>query len=174
GSATRVTDVQAGPGTVTLHGALHSDTGTVPFSVSFTERADGGVTADVDTGTSAGGDRDAEVVQWTGGRSYGAGVHGLGEQFDDIDLDGWLAPAAAREQCVVRGEQPLTLLADLASGGAGGTTSMTFAAWPPYVTDDLQGVRVSPGDEAAHAFAVGDTRQSGRVGLEVWSPSVQL
>ena len=73
-----------------------------------------------------------------------------------------------------RGEQPLTLLADLTNGGAGGTTSMTFAAWPTYVTDDLQGVRVSPGDEAAHAFAVGDTRQSDRVGLEVWSPSVQL
>ena len=173
-TAQRVTDVQAGPGTVTLRGDLHSDTGAVPFSVSFTERADGGVTADVDTGTSAGGDRDAEVVQWTGGRSDGAGVHGFGEQFDDFDLDGRLVPVVAREQGVGRGEQPLTLLADLTNGGAGGTTSMTFAAWPTYVTDDLQGVRVSPGDEAAHAFAVGDTRQSDRVGLEVWSPSVQL
>lgn len=173
-TAQRVTDVQAGPGTVTLHGDLHSDTGTVPFTVSFTERADGGVTADVDTGTSAGGDRDAAVVQWTGGRSDGAGVHGFGEQFDDFDLDGRLIPVVAREQGVGRGEQPLTLLADVTNGGAGGTTSMTFAAWPTYVTDDLQGVRVSPGDEAAHAFAVGDTRQSDRVGLEVWSPSVQL
>ena len=170
----RVTGVQATGGAVTLTGELASEGGAVPFTVSFTERSGGGVTADVDTGTAAGGDRNAEVVQWTGGRTPGAEVHGFGEQFDEFNLDGRLIPVVAREQGVGRGEQPLTLLADLSNGGAGGTTSMTFAAWPTYVTSDMQGVRVDPGDEAAHAFAIGDTRRPDTVGLEVWAPSMRL
>ncbi|MEH6621200.1 MAG: alpha-glucosidase [Dietzia maris] len=170
----QITAVESDPGTVTLRGDLHSDTGAVPFTVSFIERAEGGVSADVDTAAAAGGEQDTAVVQWTGGRSPGAAVHGFGEQFDDFNLDGRLIPVVAREQGVGRGEQPLTLLADVTNGGAGGTRSMTFASWPTYVTDDLQGVRVAPGDEAAHAFAIGDTRQPDRVGLEVWSPSMTL
>lgn len=173
-TAQRVTEVQTAPGGVTLSGDLVSESGALPFTVSFSERNDGGVIADVDTGIAAGGEQEAAVVQWTGGRSQGAAVHGFGEQFDDFDLDGRLIPVVAREQGVGRGEQPLTLLADVTNGGAGGTTSMTFAAWPTYVTSDLQGVRVEPGDEAAHAFAIGDTRQDDRVGLEVWSPSMRL
>ena len=172
-TAQQLTGVEAAPGSVTLTGDLVSADGAVPFTVSFTERADGGVAADVDTGaTSAGG--DDPVLQWIGGRSAGAGVHGFGEQFDDFNLDGRLVPVVAREQGVGRGEQPLTLLADVTNGGAGGTTSMTYAAWPSYVTGDLQGVRVDPDDEAAHAFAVGDTRTPDRVGLEVWAPSMRL
>lgn len=65
--------------------------------------------------TSAGG--DDPVLQWTGGRSGGTGVHGFGEQVDDFNLDGRLIPVVTREQGVGRSEQPLTLLATSLTAG---------------------------------------------------------
>lgn len=184
-TAQQITAVRSTGDGLTLSGELRSDAGSVPFIVGFGERVGGGVTVDAAAGggagvDAAGGDDRADddgavsVLQWTSGRSDGAGVHGFGEQFDSFNLDGRLIPIVAREQGVGRGEQPLTLLADLTNGGAGGTEAMTYAAWPTYVTDDLQGVRVDPADASAHMFAVGDTRQSRHVGLEVWSPTMRL
>lgn len=94
-------------------------------------------------------------------------VHGFGEQFTDVDLDGRLLPILVREQGVGRGEQPLTLLADVTNNGAGGTEDMTYAAWASWVTEDLRGVRLDPALPESHALAVADTRTGSRVGLEV-------
>ncbi|MGH3346661.1 MAG: alpha-glucosidase [Nocardioides sp.] len=105
-------------------------------------------------------------------RTEGAGVHGFGEQFDDFDLDGRLLPILVREQGVGRGDQPLTVLADLTSTSAGGDPTMTYAAWASWVTDDLRGVALAADEPASHAFAVADIRDPGRVGLEVWSSTV--
>src|SRR5699024_900408 len=91
-------------------------------------------------------------------RTDRAGVHGFGEQFTDFDLDGRLVPIIVREQGVGRGEQPLTLLADVTNHGAGGTEAMTYAAWASWVTEDLRGVRLDPDLPESHALAVADTR----------------
>lgn len=172
-TAQRITAVQFTDDGVRLSGDLLSDAGSASFTVGFAERVGGGVTVDVEAGGDDD-DKEVSVLQWTSGRTAGAGIHGFGEQFDSFDLDGKLIPVVAREQGVGRGEQPLTLLADLTNSGAGGTTAMTYAAWPTYITHDLQGVRIDPADEAVHAFAVGDTRQPERVGLEVWAPTMQI
>lgn len=169
-TAQRITGVTTDGGTVTLSGELNSDGRALPYTARFAERGDGGVTVDVAT---EGGPK-VSALQWTSARSANAGVHGFGEQFDDFDLSGKLIPVVAREQGVGRGEQPLTFLADTTNVGAGGTKAMTFAAWPSYVTDDLQGVRLDPADPASYAFAVGDTRDAKRVGLEVWAPTMRL
>src|SRR3546814_6404556 len=50
---------------------------------------------------------------------------------------------------------------------------MTYAAWSTFVTDDLRKVRLDPEVEQSHAFAVADTRDPGRVGLEVWAPRLR-
>ena len=44
---------------------------------------------------------------------------------------------------------------DLTNGGAGGTESMTYAAWPTFVTGDMRGVRLSPAAKSSYSFAVG-------------------
>src|SRR5699024_5010212 len=80
---------------------------------------------------------------------------------------GRLVPSIVREQGVGRGEQPLTLLADVTNHGAGGTEEMTYAAWASWVTDDLHGVRLDPALPESHALAVADTRTADQVGLEI-------
>src|SRR3546814_14825750 len=50
---------------------------------------------------------------------------------------------------------------------------MTYAAWSTFVTDDLRKVRLDPEVEQSHAFAVADTSDPGRVGLEVWAPRLR-
>ncbi|WP_420112418.1 alpha-glucosidase [Pseudactinotalea sp.] len=94
-------------------------------------------------------------------------VHGFGEQFTDFDLDGALLPILVREQGVGRGEQPITVLADVTNHGAGGTREMTYAAWASWVSEDLRGVRLDPALPQSHALAVADMRTPSRVGLEL-------
>ena len=112
---------------------------------------------------------DATSLALWSGRTDRSAVHGFGEQFADFDLDGRLLPILVREQGVGRGEQPITILADVTNHGAGGTEEMTYAAQASWVTDDLRGVRLDPDLPVSHAPAVADTRTAGQVGLEVWT-----
>src|SRR5690625_1496049 len=114
-----------------------------------------------------GSSGDPTSLGFFSGRTGHAGVHGFGEQFTDFDLDGRLVPIIVREQGVGRGEQPLTLLADVTNHGAGGTEAMTYAAWASWVTEDLRGVRLDPDLPESHALAVADTRTVDQVGLEI-------
>src|SRR5699024_9396065 len=177
----RVSGVEVDAGSVELTGRLSgaADASDTPFTVAFSERPGGGVVADVDVadaGASSNIDSSdrPDVIHWTGARSPGAGVHGFGEQFDDFDLNGRLIPVVTREQGVGRGEQPLTFLADLTNNGAGATRAMTYATWRTYVTGARQGVRLDPEAESSYSFAVGDTRDADRVGLEVWSSEMRI
>ena len=150
---------------VRLTGRLGDEGDDVGWRVTVSPRPGGGALLDVEV-------RRADAVMLSSGRSEGAGVHGFGEQFDDFDLDDRLVPILVREQGVGRGDQPLTLLADLTNRSAGGDASMTYAAWASWVTDDLRGVALSPDEPESHAFAVADTRDPDRVALEVWAPSI--
>lgn len=178
--AQRLTDVEASPDSLTLTGVLTGDAaGELPYVVSFAPQPEGGVSVDVGVGSGSPEDDDEaatrpDVIHWTSARTEGAGVHGFGEQFDDFDLDGRLIPIVVREQGVGRGEQPLTFLANVTNHGAGGTHAMTYATWPTYVTDDLQGLRLDPRVESSSSFAIADTREPGQVGLDVWSPEMRI
>jgi alpha-glucosidase len=152
-------------GAVRLTGRIGDEGDDVAYRATVSPRAGGGVLLDVQV-------RRADAVMLSSGRSEGAGVHGFGEQFDDFDLDDRLVPILVREQGVGRGDQPLTLLADLTNHSAGGDASMTYAAWASWVTDDLRGVALAPDKPESHAFAVADTRDPDRVALEVWAPSI--
>ncbi len=131
--------------------------------------------------TDRGAMIDATLTSGSGATSLGffsartdhAGVHGFGEQFTDFDLDGRLLPIIVREQGVGRGEQPLTVLADVTNHGAGGTEAMTYAAWASWVTEDLRGVRLDPALPESHALAVADTRTPDQVGLEIQATRVR-
>ncbi|GEK79670.1 alpha-glucosidase [Agrococcus baldri] len=150
----------------TLEGRLRAGAHETPYELAI-----------VDDGarvTMAASVPAATSVALHSGRTERAGVHGFGEQFTDFDLDGRVIPLLVREQGVGRGLQPLSLLADLTNHAAGGTDLMTYAAWPSFATDDLRGLRVAPGSAAAHAFAVADLSAPGRVGVEVWNPSVTV
>lgn len=151
---------------VEIEGHLSGDGGTAAYTMVVRADAHG---AAIDVSTTA----DLSTVGLVSGRSAHAGVHGFGEQFTAFDLDGRLLPIVDREQGVGRGEQPITLLADLTNRGAGGHDEMTYAAWASWVTDDLRGVQLDPDRPESHAFAVADLRVPTRVGLEVWAPRLR-
>ncbi len=148
---------------VEITGRLSGIGNGAPYTVTVRPREAGGATIDVVT------DGGLYAVGLVSGRSEGAGVHGFGAQTAGWDLDGRLLPIVVREQGVGRGQQPLTFLADVTNGGAGGTEDMTYGAWSSFVTDDLRGLGLDPDEETSHAFAVADLRNPGRVVLEVWS-----
>ena len=114
--------------------------------------------------------RELDALTLVTGRSPDAGVHGFGEQYAPFDVSGRLLPIVVREQGVGRGEQPVTLLADLSNRGAGGNLSTTYAAWPSFVTADVRGVALDPDLPESHAYAVADTRRADTVGLTTWAP----
>lgn len=130
---------------------------------------DTGAALDVELGATDGA---TSLALWSS-REERAAVHGFGEQFADLDLDDRLLPIIVREQGVGRGEQPLTVLADITNHGAGGTDQMTYAVWPSWVTGDLRGVRLDPSRDASHALGVADTRSEGRVGIEMWATTLR-
>ena len=152
--------------TLTITGVLSGDGADAAYEMTLSPRPDGGVRLEVETED----EDDVTSLGLISGRSDGAGVHGLGEQFTDFDLDGSLIPIVVREQGVGRGGQPLSVLANLTNNGAAGDETTTYAAWSSFVTDDLRGLRLDPDDPDSHAFAVADTRDPDQVGLEVWAP----
>ncbi len=162
----RVDAVEATSDAVRLSGTLTGDSGETDWAATFTARAGGGARLAVEV-------PEARAVVLSSGRSPGAGVHGFGEQFADFDLDGRLLPILVREQGVGRGEQPLSLLADLTNTSAAGDGTTTYAAVASWVTDDLRGVALADDRPASHAFAVADTRDDERVTLEVWAPTLE-
>ncbi len=166
-TAQEVTGFETRGDTVRLDGTLSDGDDEVSWSATLTVRAGGGAVL------AAEADDDVDSLLLSSGRSRGAGVHGLGEQFTDFDLSGRLIPLLVREQGVGRGEQPLTVLADLTNRSAAGTELTTYAAWPTFVTDDRRGVRLDPALPESQAFALADTRDPDRVGLEVWAPTLR-
>jgi alpha-glucosidase len=103
-------------GGVRLAGSLSDDGNDIGWHATVSPRPGGGALLEV-------GVRRADAVMLTSARTAGAGVHGFGEQFDDFDLDGRLLPILVREQGVGRGDQPLTVLADLSSGSPSPTSA---------------------------------------------------
>ncbi len=162
----RVDAVEATAEQVRLSGTLAGDRGEVAWSATFSARPGGGAVLAAEV-------PDAQSVALSSGRSPEAGVHGFGEQFTDFDLDDRLLPIVVREQGVGRGEQPLSLLADLTEHSAAGDATTTYAAVASWVTDDLRGVALADDRPASHAFAVADTRDDERVTLEVWAPTLE-
>jgi len=117
--------------------------------------------------------RNVGALSLVSARTPNIGVHGFGEQFAPFDLSGTVTPLVVREQGVGRGEQPLTVLADVTNRGAGGTEQMTYAAWPSFVTGDVRGLALVPDAETSHAFAVADATASDRVVLTTWAPELR-
>lgn len=111
---------------------------------------------------------EADALNFVTGRSHGAAVHGMGEQFQPFDLSGQIFPLINREQGVGRGQQPLTFLADLTNKGAGANRHFSYAAWPSFVTADLRGVQLLPDADGTDAITIADATRTKRVALEIW------
>ena len=81
-------------------------------------------------------------------------------------MKGRRLPIFCTEQGVGRGEQPVTLGADL-TAGSGGSWYTTYAGVPQYITSQLRSLYLEN-----YEYSVFDLRQDNRVQVQVWSPAV--
>lgn len=140
---------------------------SVRYRLRIIPRGEGGAIAELSADA-------VDSIAWVTGRGAGSAVHGLGAQFTSFDLGGDLIPLVVREQGVGRGEQPLSLLADLTNRSAAGSEYSTYAARASFVTEDLRGFRLDPDQPASHAFAVADLRADDRVTVQSWASSMRI
>lgn len=67
----------------------------------------------------------------------GEKFYGFGEQFSCFDMKGKRVPIMVQEQGIGRGDQPITMAANLVSYRAGGDWHTTYAPSPHYLTSDM-------------------------------------
>ena len=92
---------------------------------------------------------------------------GFGEQFTYADMKGRVVPIWVSEQGVGRGEQPITIGANLTNGGAGGNAFTSYAPIPFYLTNQMHGFSLSN-----NAYSEFDFRKADRVQVKVNSSVV--
>ncbi len=92
---------------------------------------------------------------------------GFGEQFSHVDMKGKRLPIFVMEQGIGRGQQPITLAADL-TAGAGGSWHTTYAGVPQYLTSKLRSLYLENNE-----YVVFDMSREDRVQVQLFSPHMQ-
>lgn len=152
----RVTSAQLeGDGALVLSGTLE-DTDTISWEVRLSQGADGRLDAAVSI------DPAANRLYLSAGLDADEGIHGFGAQSAGWNLRGERIPLIPREQGIGRGEQPLSLLVDLAASAAGGQDT-TYLPSAVNVTNRSRSI-VYRGDAVSSV----DLRPDDRMIWEVW------
>ena len=121
-------------GAVTIAGTIASSTGQeAAYTLSLAERGPQKLSYRL---AVRGGEVERVYLSWRSRRSEG--YYGFGVQFSGFDMQGRLLPILVQEHGYGRGVQPLTFLADLLQGGAGGSWYNTYAPVPFYLTSTMQ------------------------------------
>lgn len=162
-------------GSLTISGTVSDGATSAPYAVTITPVVKSpdvtvvglAVTAEP---TSSGAAVDSLML--TSGLDEGEQVHGFGEQYRDFDLVGAVFPVLVQEQGIGRGEQPITLLADL-TNWAGANLGTTYAAWPTYVTSANRSFALADVPTSG-GFGIADLSRPGQVSLETWADSLQV
>jgi len=92
---------------------------------------------------------------------------GFGEQFSFVDMKGKRLPLFVMEQGVGRGQQPITLAANI-SAGAGGSWHTTYAGVPQYITSKLNGFYLDNNE-----YSIFDMSREDRVQVQLFAPLMQ-
>jgi len=148
-------------GALILTGTL-DDTDPLEWELRLSEAVNGRLDAAVSV------DPAANRLYLSAAMDADEGIHGFGAQSAGWDLRGGRIPLLPREQGIGRGEQPLSLLVDLAASSAGGQDT-TYLPSAVNVTDSSRSM-VYRGD----AISSVDLRQDDRMIWEVWSNEAEF
>ncbi|KAK7290774.1 hypothetical protein RIF29_05452 [Crotalaria pallida] len=94
--------------------------------------------------------------------------YGFGEQFSHMNFKGKRVPIFVQEQGIGRGDQPITLAANLVSYRAGGDWSTTYAPSPFYMTSKMRSVYLEGYD-----YTIFDLTRLDRVQIQIHGNSVE-
>ncbi len=162
-----ITSASSSRNSVTLSGALTDGETSTDYEMTLTTERKSPTVAIVKMKLEAkGADSSSGVdsVMITSGRDGDEGVYGFGEQYRPFDLSGSLLPIIVREQGLGRGDQPITVVMDIAEA-AGGSLDTTYAPLPTYVTEGNRSFGLAT-DEASGSFAIADMTRDGQISLE--------
>ncbi|XP_057721197.1 uncharacterized protein LOC130935459 [Arachis stenosperma] len=94
--------------------------------------------------------------------------YGFGEQFSHMDFKGKKVPILVQEQGIGRGDQPITMAANLVSYRAGGDWSTTYAPSPFYMTSKMRSLYLEGYD-----YTIFDLTRPDRVQIQIHGNSVE-
>ncbi|XP_010263325.1 PREDICTED: uncharacterized protein LOC104601619 [Nelumbo nucifera] len=94
--------------------------------------------------------------------------YGFGEQFSHMEFKGRRVPIFVQEQGIGRGDQPITLAANLVSYRAGGDWSTTYAPSPFYMTSKMRSLYLE-----GYNYSVFDLTKPDRVQIKIHGDSLQ-
>lgn len=144
---------------VLISGSLRCDSGPeIRYTLGLRPRGDEVLALDLELS-----DASYNRALLTYRSSAGERFYGFGQQFTYFDLKGRRVPIWVQKQGIGRGTQPITLGADLTSGG-GGTWYTTHAAVPHYITSEQRSLYTEDPE-----YQIFDLRAADRVQLEIWS-----
>lgn len=162
-TAQSLTGLEAAGESVRLTGELACDGENVAYTLIFTALDDRQVAFDLRLA-----DPSFNRLFLTYASDRDEHFWGFGEQFTYLDLKGRRVPIWVSEQGVGRGEQPITLGADLTNNGAGGKWYTTYAPMPHYLTSRLRSLFLE-----TSAYSLFDLRADDFVQVQVWDASLQ-
>ncbi|ERM98111.1 hypothetical protein AMTRI_Chr01g127550 [Amborella trichopoda] len=114
------------------------------------------------------GDRELNRVIITYSSEGDERFYGFGEQFSHMEFKGKRVPILVQEQGLGRGDQPITMAANLVSYRSGGNWSTTYAPSPFYMTSKMRSLYLE-----GYNYSVFDLRKRDRVQLQVYGPSAR-
>ncbi|OIW15479.1 hypothetical protein TanjilG_32883 [Lupinus angustifolius] len=94
--------------------------------------------------------------------------YGFGEQFSYMNFKGKRVPIFVQEQGIGRGDQPITLAANLVSYRAGGDWSTTYAPSPFYMTSKMRSVYLE-----GYEYTIFNLTRFDRVQIQIHGNSVE-
>ncbi|XP_077226492.1 uncharacterized protein LOC143859726 isoform X2 [Tasmannia lanceolata] len=94
--------------------------------------------------------------------------YGFGEQFSHMEFKGRRVPIFVQEQGIGRGDQPVTLVANLVSYRSGGDQSTTYAPSPFYMTSKMRSLYLE-----GYSYSVFDLTKPDRVQIQLYSDSAE-
>ncbi|XP_004493399.1 uncharacterized protein [Cicer arietinum] len=94
--------------------------------------------------------------------------YGFGEQFSYMNFKGKRVPILVQEQGIGRGDQPITLAANLVSYRAGGDWSSTYAPSPFYMTSKMRSLYLEGYD-----YTIFDLTRLDRVQIQIYGNSIE-
>ncbi len=152
-------------GAASFTGTLDCGKQTISYQMDFAAMATNRLVLSV----SVDGDVPVNRLFLTYASNSDEHFFGFGEQFTYFDMKDKRVPIWVSEQGVGRGDQPITLGADLTNGGAGGDAFTSYAPVPFYITSQMRSLFVLETD-----YMTFDLRRPDRVQLEIFNSQMGL
>ena len=156
-----ITDIKQAQGELKVSGTISGDSKNVPYTFTFSEHGRDNLRFN-----AVLENKSINRLFLTYRSERDEHFFGFGEQFSYFDMKGRRLPIFCQEQGVGRGDQPITIGANL-TAGAGGDWHTSYAGVPHYITSKLCSLYLD-----SYAYVTFDMRRDDRVQVQLFAGSL--